>query len=53
MNTTATRVCPDCLEAPAGDQRGWTKKDGRCERCKRELARARRKREREAEEWSW
>ncbi len=42
------KVCGDCGEAPARDQRPpnpGKKKDSRCNRCLRELARARRLRE--------
>lgn len=37
------RLCADCLDRPAPDQRRQAK-DGRCKICTRELARAKRKR---------
>ena len=33
----AVKVCPECLEAPAAEQRDGIAKDGRCRRCLREL----------------
>lgn len=34
----AVKVCPECLESPAPEQRDGIAKDGRCRRCLRELA---------------